>query len=252
VLVIPLAAAGPGALRPLLRRFPDDVEVLGVTLPGREARLAEPFVAVPADPDSVVDAILEETVSVADLPIVLLGHSVGAAVALATALRAPHLFAGVVLSATPAPPTAERLAGRWTEQELLDILRCGGATPDEVLSSRSWQRHTLDLLRCDLTLGARLLAGTSCSRLDLPLTLLGGDADEVAPDTRAVRSAVRSARPPRVRVFPGGHFYLLDESNLGEVVAVVGDAAWSGRASGLVTAAQQEKTVAARARQDGR
>ncbi len=206
------AGAGPVVLRPAFDLLPPWVEVVGVTLPGRERRLAESCVRTASDPHRAVADVVRELDARPRRPTVLFGHSAGAAFATSVALARAGGLVGLVLSAPPRPGSAAQRAGRWTDEEILAILRLGGVTPETVLRSRGWRRHMLEIMRCDLTLAVRLGSASDLGGLGVALTVLGGNDDVVAARV-CVRSWAAVATAVRTRTFPGGHFYLLDEDN---------------------------------------
>jgi surfactin synthase thioesterase subunit len=217
LVACPHAGAGPHALLPVLSLLPHRLEVVGVTLPGRERRFAESAARTASDPAAVVAAVLSELAELPPLPTVLFGHSMGSALAAALAAADPGRFAGAVFSAHPAAGTPGHRAGRWADEELLAILRTGGGTPDDILRNPTWRRHLLDLLRIDLTLGVRLAAELDVGELALPVTVLTGEGDGI---TRPP-SGTRWGPATRVRTLPGGHFYLLDAANAAVVAAEI-------------------------------
>ncbi len=226
LVLAPHAGAGPHALLDIVRTMPAWMDVVGVTLPGREGRLLDDPAVLPSDPQAVVREIVDELASLRPLPTAIFGHSMGAVVAAAIALERRADLRGLVLSAFPSTGTAAQRAGRWTDAELWGILGRGGGTPDDILASRAWRRHLLGLLRADLTFGVRLGMSVDLDRLTVPLTVLGGDGDEIV-DVRAV-GATAPGGSVRRRLFPGGHFYLLEERNLHgvgvEIMAAIGQA----------------------------
>lgn len=212
LVVAPHAGSGPHALAPIVARLPPDIDVVGVVLPGREHRLDEPVHTLASDPVAVVRAVHAELAALPPLRTVAFGHSLGAVLAGALAARFPGAVSGAVLSAYPRPATPAQRAGRWTDDELLALLRRGGATPDTVLASRAWRDLVLRRLRADLTLAARLSHLGRTHRPAVAATLLSGADDDIAPpvDDPAGWPGPRT----RTRSFPGGHFYLLEPAVL--------------------------------------
>ncbi|CAL9609388.1 Thioesterase PikA5 [Streptomyces sp. enrichment culture] len=219
VVVLAHSGSGPNALLPLLRRLHPDAEVLGVTLPGRERRFTEPCVGPRHDIDAVLAAVLAELAAERPLPTVYFGHSMGAAFAAALALAEPSLCRKLVLSGHPALESRAGRAAQWSEQDLLDVVRLGGGTPEELLADPFVRDHLLTVLRCDLILGRRLAERTAGRPLPVPPTVLGGLDDELVPPAELDGWAERG--PLRRRLYPGGHFYLLDEANVDAVAAEI-------------------------------
>ncbi|MFC9909620.1 thioesterase II family protein [Streptomyces sp. NPDC059862] len=217
VVVLAHSGAGPNALLPTVRWLPDDIEAVGVTLPGRERRFGEDARQILDDPEGAVAAVAGELRTLSVLPTVLFGHSMGAAFAVALALAAPDLCRSLVLSAHPNGGSRAELAGKWSEEDLMDILERGGGTPAEVLQDEYLQAHLLAVLRCDLTLGHRLATRHAHRTLSVPLTVLGGRDDALTETAELTRWSRRAGAGLRERVFPGGHFYLLDEANQKDV-----------------------------------
>lgn len=218
VVVVPHAGSGPSTLRPLWNALPADVEVVGVTLPGRERRAAERCDTTPSDPPGVVRAVLGELAALPPRPTALLGHSLGAALAGVLAASAPAAFTGAVLSSPPAPGTPARCAGRFTDAELADLLRRGGAVPDVLLHDPELRVALLAVLRSDLTLAARLGHVDAERPVRVPLVVLSGREDEVAPSEGVAFWARRATAGLRRAVLPGGHFHLLDAANRAAVL----------------------------------
>ncbi len=212
LVLAPHAGAGPHALLDIVRLMPVWVDVVGVTLPGREGRLLDDPAVLASDPRTVVTEIASELGSLRPLPTTVFGHSMGAMIAAAVSIEGSTDVSSLVLSALPSAGTEAQRAGRWTDAEIWAIVGRSGGTPDDILTSPAWRRHLLHLLRSDLTFGVRVGTSVDLSRLTVPLTLIGGDRDEIV-DGHAVR-ATRTAGPVRRRLFPGGHFYLLQERNL--------------------------------------
>ncbi|MFD9623768.1 thioesterase II family protein [Streptomyces virginiae] len=218
VVAMAHSGSGPNTLLPLLRRLPAGLEVAGVTLPGRERRFGEDL-EVLDNPDHAVSVVLEELRAAPPLPTVLFGHSMGAVFAAALTLAAPELCQGLVLSAHPAPESRARQAREWTEADLLGILKLGGGTPAEFLNDPLLREHVLGVLRCDLTLGHHLTVSIAGRELPVAPTVLGGADDELVPPADLGQWSTRAVLRPRL--FPGGHFYLLDKANQDAVAAEI-------------------------------
>ena len=184
--------------------LPDWLDVCPVQLPGRSNRLDEPPVT---DMQELVYLFLQAVDGLLDRPIVLFGHSMGAAIAFAVAHRlgaqVAHVFAaGRSAPRGPHPGDLHRLDDAALERYLIRL----GATPPIVFTDPELRAHVLALLRADLTLNDsysddRPLTAT-------PLTVLGGSDDpEVSPDALEGWRGLTGGRFCRV-VLPGDHFFL--------------------------------------------
>ncbi|MGW1671580.1 thioesterase II family protein [Streptomyces sp. NPDC002324] len=232
LVVLPHSGSGPNALLPLLRLLPPTVEVVGVTLPGRERRFAESCAGVADDPGGVLREVLSELTELLRLPTFFFGHSMGAVFAAALAVQAPDLCGGLVLSAYPGDPPAARRPEILTDEELLDIVCRGERTPDDALNDPMVREHVLRVMRCDLALEHRLAEWIAERRLPVAPTVLGGRTDLIVAPEELAGWTARAPVGVREQVFPGGHFYLLDEPNMAAVASEIVAAMASGRPRG--------------------
>ncbi|MGS2640345.1 thioesterase II family protein [Streptosporangium sp. G12] len=118
----PNAGSGPASLTDLAERFPDEVGVWSVNLPGRQARLAEPPVE---DLDKLVDDLARDLLANAREPYALFGYCSGALLAYLVCRRLVELAPDG--SGLPAGS-----AGRWPERLLVGSF----AAPDVTLLLR--------------------------------------------------------------------------------------------------------------------
>jgi surfactin synthase thioesterase subunit len=192
-----LCAAGMGgttsAHLPLSRHLPDGIEVLGIQLPGREARAGE---APVSDMAAVIDGVLTALDARPALPTVLYGHSQGSWIAWELAHRLSERGVtdlGLVVacslpplaSPTPALRRLETLADSWDDvspARLAEMFR--GILPDQVLDSEQLLAEYVSALRCDVALaadhGARLRSRPH-GLLDIPVRAVEAAADPVLP-----------------------------------------------------------------------
>lgn len=202
LVVFPHAGAGPERYATLLERLPGDVEVLGVTLPGRAHRAdAEPGTSWTA----VLAGVARELRHLGTgVPTVFYGHSLGGLLALAAAHAGAGRCDGLVLSCSP--PGRRGLPGG----------------PDGITDLRPadlFARHRLPLdapagligrprvLAYDLLLAAELLGSLDGMGAEVPLTALVGSDDHLVPAAVLPLWADFARAGFRGRVVPGGHFF---------------------------------------------
>ncbi|MCX4820527.1 thioesterase domain-containing protein [Streptomyces sp. NBC_01142] len=206
--------AGAGALtfarwRP---RFPLDVQVLPVRLPGRETRLREPRITdsgqLLAELDTHLGPLLEG-------PHAFYGHSLGALVAYRFALhraRAGHrppLLVGVGACAAPHLPTALVEQADLPDEGLLAVLARYGTLPPYLLERPKWLSILLSTMRDDLRLARSLREGPG-ERLPGPLYGFAGTEDMVATVPAVAAWSRYTSAAFDLRTVAGGHFFVRD------------------------------------------
>ena len=211
LVVFPHSAAGPNALLPVVQRLPDTVELIGVTLPGRERRFGESPSTTLADTLANVRRELAER---QPLPTSLFGHSLGASVAFALALSTQDVYHAVVVSGQLPTRLPNSLALQATDAQLVSFLQSAGQTEPEILRDEFWRRHLLHLLRCDLALAHAASDFGAGGVIQAHLLALGGAQDRQVEPALLGGWHSRTASTSAVRIFPGGHFYLLDRHNV--------------------------------------
>jgi phthiocerol/phenolphthiocerol synthesis type-I polyketide synthase E len=204
-----------------------DVEVWGLQLPGRGARLQEAPLITMTD---LVSALVDQV----DFspPFAFFGHSLGALVAYETA-QALRMCGRtqpqqLVLSAYAAPhlhqpgPAVQDLDG---PSLLRAIEQAYGVLPPELHENPELQQLVVSGLRADLSILARYGHGHA-DPLDVPLTVLGGSDDEETPQRLAAWSTYTRAAFT-LRVFPGDHFYFREQTHdvLGFLAGALGQPA---------------------------
>ena len=246
-----ICAAGMGgttsAHLPLSRHLPDGFEVLGVQLPGREARAGE---APVSDMATVVDGVLDALRDRPAVPTVLYGHSQGSWIAWELAHRlaargVTDLGLVVACSLPPlAPPTEalrqlETLADGWDDvprDRLAEMFR--GILPGQVLESEQLLTEYLAALRSDVALAADHQARL-CHRphglLDIPVRAVEAAADPVLPAGAMQAWADLTVGRWTVEVVQGSHAAPIENAPAlaGQLTAMADELTGAASATGL-------------------
>ncbi|WP_331719362.1 thioesterase domain-containing protein [Streptomyces sp. NBC_00158] len=212
LVCFPHAGGSASFFRAWGERIPG-VEVYAVRYPGRAERLAEP----PAtDLRELARAVADALAPLADRPLALFGHSMGAPIALETAaaleargIDPVHLFAS---GSRDAPyPSAEE----WSDPDQDDdpavierLLTLGGTDP-ELAADPEFQELVLPYVRADAALFHAYSPATDARpapTVRCPVTTLTGDAD---PDADRRPWSELTTGGVRALTVPGDHFYLV-------------------------------------------
>lgn len=228
LLCLPHSGAGASAYRAWGTGLPDWIGLAPVQPPGRETRRAE----TPLDEVGPLAAALAEDVAAAvDGPYAVFGHSTGAICAfeLCRALRragAPmpvHLF----VAGRRAPQIEERSTGLrdMTLDELADVLRHHGGTPDWVLSSREMLAMIHPLLIADFAVSEEYRY-TAEAPLDIPVTAFAATEDPRAAVSQLAAWEAQTTREFTLHELAGDHFAVMERAP--EVHALIAKALDTG------------------------
>ncbi|BCB82715.1 thioesterase II family protein [Phytohabitans suffuscus] len=224
LVCFPHAGGSASFFFPVSERLAPGVELLAVQYPGRQDRRTEPNI------DSIhrlADRIAEVLLPLAGegKRLAFFGHSMGATVAYEVALRleeagAPPLtllFASGRRSPSSYRPESVHLRddrGIVTELQLL------GGTEARLVNDPEVLAMALPALRADYR-AIETYSHVPERSLRCPVLVLIGDSDPRVTLDEAKRWAGHSTGPWELRVFPGGHFYLVPRS--AEVIAVIAE-----------------------------
>jgi len=205
----PYAGAGASIYRGWGKLFPAELELFAVQAPGRETRFSEPFVtSISALARAAAEAILEAT----NKPIILFGHSLGAACAYETAQaleragRSPELLI-VSGRQCPGTPSKRTAISHLTDTQFLQQVRTYKGTPAAVLENEELMELLLPLLRADFAL-AEHYKPVSAPLLTCPILGLGSTQDEWLDIKTLEPWGALTQGSFETHWFEGDHFYL--------------------------------------------
>ena len=215
LLILPHAGGSAHTYADWRHRLPDDITFLVAQYPGRGARFAEPL---PKDLDElagpVVDALPSDT---GDLYV--FGHSMGALVAFEVARRLTERGdspSGLIASACWAPhlpnPTPVR-AELLDDDELVDLMRGRGGTPEEILEEPELRELILPSVRADFWIDDTYRFEGHPRVLDCPVTVLGGEQDDIVPRSDILSWSECTSSRTSTSYLPGKHFYFDDHAD---------------------------------------
>ena len=215
LVCVPWAGGSATVYQPW-QQLTSQLDIVGVQLPGRSSRFAEPALS---QVDDIADALLVQLAAV-NGDYALFGHSMGALVAYELAHRVHSTGArpplALYVSGLPAPHiTLPPPIYQLPEEELVRWLRHNGVFDDELTQSPELLRMLLPTLRADLAV-VDTYRYRKRPPLPWPIRVFGGSDDAECRPTLPDWSAHTSARCT-VDEFPGGHFFLLD--HLADIVA---------------------------------
>ncbi|MFH9554258.1 thioesterase II family protein [Streptomyces sp. NPDC051445] len=210
LVCLPHAGGAPTFFRDWPELMSPRVDVLAVCYPGRQDRFHEPPVTGMAE---LADAVATALVPLADRPLAVFGHSMGAAVGYEAArlLRARH---GIELSylfvSAMVPPHRLRRRSRHllSDAELAAELLAQGGTDAGVLADDELRALVLPAVRADYRVIETYRHDAGAEPLDTPVVAYHGLQDPAVTEA-AVQEWRRHTRgTAEARSFPGGHFYL--------------------------------------------
>jgi medium-chain acyl-[acyl-carrier-protein] hydrolase len=204
------AGGSAHAFAPLAQALPNQLEVLGVQLPGRGARMFEPpYTSLP----TLINDVAIGLRPYLNKPFVLFGHSMGAVIAfeLARYFRARgipkplHLF--VSGSSSPRHRVREIMRSTLSDEGLIEELRSFNGVSAQILNDAELMRIMLPTIRADFTV-CETYVYQPAPPLEIPLSAFGGVEDPEVPQERLQLWEEETKESFSLRMFPGGHFYL--------------------------------------------
>ena len=210
LICLPHAGGSASFFLPVSRALRPAIEVLAVQYPGRQDRRGEPCVDdIPLLARRIAQALADWT----DRPFALFGHSMGASVAFELARILEHeqgrTPAWLWASGRRAPSRNrnERVHTLDDDHLIADLRRLSG-TDDSILGDEEILRMILPAVRCDYR-AAETYRWQPGPPLSCPVTALVGDDDQKVTEDEARAWGGHTCGPFDHRMFPGGHFYLV-------------------------------------------
>ncbi|WAC53770.1 thioesterase II family protein [Gordonia sp. SL306] len=210
LLVFPHAGSGASAYRTLSELFSREFTVLIMQYPGRQDRMREPAAAGLHALAAEAYAECSNRADLADVPLTVFGHSMGALVGFEFVRLAEENSTPIgrlVVSAATAPSRVAELPGHPTDDEgLMAHLSVLEGTGGGVMGSDAVMRMALPVLRADYQAFDAYQASAD-HRIAAPIAVVGG-ADDPVIKPHDLHTWSIHADDVDVNVFDGGHFYL--------------------------------------------
>ncbi|HET9380712.1 MAG TPA: alpha/beta fold hydrolase [Streptomyces sp.] len=222
LVCLPHAGGSASFFFPVSKALAPAVEVLAIQYPGRQDRRHEPGIV---DLHDLADRIFEALRPLAGRPLALFGHSMGAVLAYEIALRMRDagLPAPVNLFASgrraPSRHRDERVHLE-PDDRIVAELRTLSGTHASVLADPEVLAMIMPAVRSDYRAVETYRHGPG-RRLDCPVTVLTGDEDPRVTVDEASAWKEHTTGPTELRVLPGGHFFLVEQS--ARVIGIVAE-----------------------------
>jgi pyochelin biosynthetic protein PchC len=191
--------------------LPDTIDFCSVQYPGREDRINDPLID---EMDRLVDQIVQVLKPMHDLPLVLFGHSMGASVAYEVAQRLESLdgqqITHLFVSAHPAPHCQRHDSVHLLDDDaIVAELYALGSTSSVLFDHPELRDLVLPAIRNDYQLIEKNYCPHLGRLLNCPVTALLGCSDSEATVEEMQGWRACTHHNFELRMFPGGHFYLV-------------------------------------------
>jgi medium-chain acyl-[acyl-carrier-protein] hydrolase len=210
LICIPHAGGGPATFHPWCRSLRPHIEVFAAQLPGRESRLRE---APLRTLHEIVEPLTAAVAAVADRPLVVFGHSLGAVLAYEVVhrlSRGSHIdAAALIVSGRPAPhlpSRAPRLAHLPPREIVFRIAKMYGNIPEALLQEPEFVTMLGRVLQSDLEV-LEQYHRLDAEPLSCAIAAYGGDDDDLVSRSELESWREHARGSFRCVQMPGDHFY---------------------------------------------
>ncbi|MEU7922910.1 thioesterase II family protein [Micromonospora zamorensis] len=207
LVCLPHAGGSASYYHPVSRAL-TGVEVFAVQYPGRQDRRAEPCIDTV---HGLAARVAEQVATLADRPIALFGHSMGASVAFEVArlleedgIVLKHLFASG--RRAPSRHRDEHIHQLGDNGLIAEMRRLNG-TEGKLLDDDELIRMIIGAIRNDYK-AAETYVYRPGPPLSCPITVMTGDSDPKVTVDEADSWRTHTTGPYAMKVYRGGHFYL--------------------------------------------
>lgn len=185
--------------------LPRSIELVAVQLAGREGRLRAPF---PASVEAIALEVSQGLQSLAPLPWVAFGHSLGGVIAYETVLaaRGHNPCQTLIVAAARAPHVPSAALDHLGDDALGRELTNMAGTPRAVLEDRSALSLFLPRIRADFRIAGNYLRAIA-EPANCPIQCLFSRDDAVVPPAEAAAWARYTAGRYQERALTGDHFF---------------------------------------------
>ncbi|MFC0528983.1 thioesterase II family protein [Phytohabitans kaempferiae] len=208
LVCFPHAGGSASYYFPVSRALAPSVDVAAVQYPGRQDRRGEPCVE---DICELADVIALEMRPWCDRPLALFGHSMGATVAYEVGRRlerAGTMPMGIFASGRRAPSIDRNESIHLRDDRgVVQALQELSGTNSTLLSDDEFVSMVLPAVRADYK-AVETYRHADGPVLACPVTALVGDTDPMATVEDAEAWRAHTTGTFRIKVYPGGHFYL--------------------------------------------
>jgi pyochelin biosynthesis protein PchC len=221
LVCFPHAGGSASFYFPVSKALSPRVDVCAVQYPGRQDRRSEPPIDnIPELADAVAAAIRP----LADRPLAFFGHSMGAVLGYEVALRLERDGASpltrLYVSGRRAPSRVRaESVHRLDDEGIVAELRELSGTGTELLTDPEALDMILPAVKNDYR-AVETYRDVPGRTLSCPVSALIGDTDPRVTADEAKAWAGHTTGAFDLRIFPGGHFYLLDQAP--EIIALIG------------------------------